>query len=183
MISPFIATWCALSPGALFPARQFIREHSGEHVSVMRFILPLLMLNAIIFYRPGSLIEHITLSAFFVFMSQMAYLDAHKHWLPLRFTTAFIIAGGLLAGSPGHVLAAAVLWLPFFVMEHYPNGPGRGDKWLCAGLGMWLGFPLASLITGISLLLILLTAPILPCRGQPLAPCAFAASLLLLLFL
>ncbi|WP_436883135.1 prepilin peptidase [Enterobacter asburiae] len=181
MISPFIATWCVLSPGALFSARQFIREHSGERHSVMRFALLLFALNIVIFYRPGSLMEHITQSAFFIFMAQLAYLDAYKHWLPLRFTTAFIVAGSLLAGSPGHLLAATVLWLPFFVMEHYPNGPGRGDKWLCAGLGLWLGFSLATLIIGISLLLILLTARILPVRGQPLAPYAFAASLLLLL--
>lgn len=181
MISALIATWCVLSPLALFPARQFIREHSGEHVSVMRFILPLLVLNAIIFYRPGSFMEHISLSAFFVFMAQLAYLDAHKHWLPLRFTTAFIVAGALLSGSPVHVFAAAVLWLTFFAMEHYPNGPGRGDKWLCAGLGMWLGIPLAPLITGVSLLLILLAGRFCHTRGQPLAPYVFAASLLLLL--
>lgn len=181
MISPVIATWCALSPGALFAARQFIREHCGEHPSVMRFVLLLLALNIVIFYRPGSLMAHITQSAFFIFLAQLAYLDAHKHWLPLRFTTAFIVAGVLLAVSPAHVLAAVILWLPFFAMEHYPNGPGRGDKWLCAGLGIWLGLPQAAIITGISLLLILLAGRILPGRGQPLAPYAFAASLLLLL--
>lgn len=181
MISPFIATWCVLSPGALFSARQFIREHSGERPGVMWLALLLFALNIVIFYRPGSLMAHITQSAFFIFLAQLAYLDAHKHWLPLRFTTAFIVAGVLLASSPAHVLAAVMLWLPFFAMEHYPNGPGRGDKWLCAALGMWLGLPLAPLITGVSLLLILLAARILPGRGQPLAPYAFAASLLLLL--
>ncbi|MGC6031432.1 hypothetical protein [Enterobacter kobei] len=180
MISPFIATWCVLSPCALVSARQFIREHSGERHSVMRFALLLCALNIVIFHRPGTLMAHITQSAFFLFMAQLAYLDAYKHWLPLRFTTAFIVAGALLAGTSGHIFAAVMLWLPFFAMEHYPDGPGRGDKWLCAGLGLWLGFSLASLITGISLLLILLTARILPVRGQPLAPYAFAASLLLL---
>lgn len=181
MILPFIATWCVLSPGALFPARQFIREHSGERHNVMRFALLLCALNIVIFYRPGSLMAHITQSAFFLFMAQLAYLDAYKHWLPLRFTTAFIAAGGLLAGTPDHIFAAVMLWLPFFAMERYPNGPGRGDKWLCAGLGIWLGLPQAAIITGISLLLILLAGRILSGRGQPLAPYAFAASLLLLL--
>lgn len=181
MISAITATWCALSPGALFSARQFIREHGGVRLSVMRFALLLFALNIAIFYRPGTLMEHITQSAFFMFLAQLAYLDAHRHWLPLRFTTAFIVGGVLLAGTPGHVFAAVILWLPFFAMEHYPDGPGRGDKWLCAGLGMWLGLHHAALITGVSLLLILLAGRVTRSRGQPLAPYVFAASLLLLL--
>lgn len=181
MISPFSTTWCILSAFALFSARQFIREHSGERASVTIFVLLLLVLNIGIFRRPGSLMEHVTLSAFFVFLAQLAYLDAHKHWLPLRFTTAFIVAGSLLAGSPGHILAATVLWLPFFILESYPQGPGRGDKWLCAGLGMWLGFHHATLIIGISLLLLLIAGRIGQSRGLPLAPYVFAASLLFLL--
>ena len=126
--------------------------------------------------------DHITLSAFFTFLAQLAFLDAHKHWLPLCFTTTFIIAGVVLAGTAGHVLAAGVLWLPLFVMEHYPDGPGRGDKWLCAGLGMWLGISHAALITGISLLMMLFAIRFLHTRGQPLAPHVLAASVLFTLF-
>ena len=181
MISVIAATWCALSPSALIPARQFVLEHSGERVSITRVALLLIALNAVIFYRPGSLMEHITLSAYFTFLAQLAYLDAYRHWLPLCFTTVFIVSGALLAGSPGHLFAAAVLWLPFFVMECYPQGPGRGDKWLCAGLGMWLGLHHAALITGVSLLLLLLAGHLHQSRGLPLAPYVFAASLLLLL--
>nr|WP_254613289.1 prepilin peptidase [Lelliottia aquatilis] len=118
------------------------------------------------------------------FLAQLAFLDARKHWLPLCFTTAFIAAGAVVAISPSHLAAALILWLPFFVMEHYPNGPGRGDKWLCAGIGMWQGLQQGLLILVLSLLLLVIVTRLIKRHscGQPLAPWVLVASVLLFPF-
>ncbi len=142
----------------------------------------LFVINCIIFLTPGNLMSHLTLSSFFTFMAQLAWLDRSNHWLPQCFTTTFIVAGGLLSGSVSHLLAALMLWLLFYALERCPAGPGRGDKWLCAGLGMWLGLHIALLITGAALGLILSYSKFFTrhTSGQPLAPWVFIASLPLL---
>ncbi|CAI2031492.1 Type IV leader peptidase family [Serratia fonticola] len=184
MITTLTLLWFVLSPAALIPARSFIQAHSGERFSVFSLCLLLIALNLVIFSSPGALMQHIASSAFMTFLAQLAFLDARKHWLPLCFTTAFIVAGIVMAISPGHVLAAIILWLPFFVMEHYPNGPGRGDKWLCAGLGMWQGLHQGLLILALSLLLLFLVTTLIKrnAGGQPLAPSVLIASVLLFPF-
>lgn len=89
---------------------------------------------------------------FYGFMTLFIVLDIERHWLPLRFTLAFIICGGIYSCvvHTEHivqiVVASAVLWLALWLfralsmLRHKRETFGLGDVYLISGLAMWLSW-------------------------------------------
>jgi prepilin signal peptidase PulO-like enzyme (type II secretory pathway) len=112
-------------------------------------ILPLYPIFAVAGYSVMTMFFY---CLFYGFLTLFTVLDVERHWLPQRFTLAFIICGGIYGyvAQPEHIvqlmMSAGVLWLVFWSFRAVAmrrNGDetfGLGDVYLIAGLTLWLSW-------------------------------------------
>lgn len=161
-------------PRPAAPGMATVKRHLWLHAGAMTVTL---MLSSI-----GKPFELISGALFVIFVFRMSLIDRLAGWLPKEFTGCFLLAGLLVATGRGDLLLQALTSLGMLlagvairiVGKHYTGREalGLGDVWLMAGLGAWLGFPLAlfALLSGVVGFILWYTGTREMSHGGPLGP-------------
>jgi prepilin signal peptidase PulO-like enzyme (type II secretory pathway) len=181
---------------AYIPPRHFIVCQTGENPPFYIYGSVTALCSIAIITTAGQVNYALSGHLFFLlFMSQLCFLDNTKNWLPLGFTLSFIAAGFLYQWGGGHVPEAlfgattggGVFYAFQRLTENNQAQLGFGDKYLVAGVGMWLGIqPMLHIVT-LSLMLLTGLAVRQKLKKQdhhnlPLTPTMFIVSNLYLIF-
>lgn len=145
--------------------------------------MPLVILTGIILPFIDNQWKSFTLVCMFLTLIPLFFLDLYKHWLPLRFTNVFWIAGILMSVMPyssvslftaitASIISFSILHFIYMAIVKYHGyeALGRGDVHFISAFFSWLPATTALYCTGSAFLLMALFLYVNKGKELPYAP-------------